>query len=151
MVFGNIRNSKIFVFLVFFLSINLINGFKPDKKDSKENQMNPRKNKDLSNYDKVCKIEDKCRECTFEELKNVAECQINGYKEIKHCVFYESKKIIDESFMTDTCNDNIRINPVYYFLFIFIILAGISFYVRKRYKSFMIQSILQKLSIIKDK
>ena len=68
MVFGNIRNSKIFVFLVFFLSINLINGFKPDKKDSKENQMNPRKNKDLSNYDKVCKIEDKCRECTFEEF-----------------------------------------------------------------------------------
>lgn len=124
---------------------------KPEKKENTEAQLNPKKIKNLNKYDKVCKITDKCRECTFEELKNIPECQVNGHKEIKHCIYSDGKIDVDEEYVTNSCDENIRTNPVYWCLVIFVFIGAVSFYVRKTQKNFMIKSMLEKLSIIKEK
>jgi len=138
--------------LLLFLSLfSFAISVKPDKKENREAQFNPKNIKNLNKYDKVCKIADRCRECTFEELKNIPECQVNGYKEIKHCIYSDGKIEVDEEYSTNSCDENMRTNPVYVCLIVFMIIGPISFYVRKSQKSFMIKSMLDKLSIIKEK
>ncbi len=143
--------KSLLVLNIYILLTKYANSVKPDKKENQDFQLNPKIIKNKNYYDKNCKTTDKCRECTFEELKTIPECQVNGYKEIKHCIYSEGRKDIDEEFITDTCDENIKTNQVYICLLIFIVIGLVSFYVRKTHKNFMVKSMLEKLSIIKEK
>lgn len=142
---------RIILFIFAFNIVSVTICFKPEKKINSDVNLNPKNVKNLSKYEKRCSVADKCRECTFEELKNIAECQVNGYKEIKHCLYSDGKKDVDEEYITKSCDENKKINPIYKCLLIISVIGAISFYVRRMNKKFMINSMLEKLSIIKDK
>jgi len=144
--------NSLFIYLaVIYILFSISICVKPEKDNLKDTQLNPKTIKNKSQYDKLCKITDKCRECTFEELKSIPECQATGNKQIEHCIYSNGKIDKDEEFITSSCNDNIRINLVFICLLIFIFIGSISFYVRKTHKNFMIKSMLERLSILKDK
>ena len=121
--------------------------FKPDNK-VQVSDLNQAKLK--GNYIKECVVKEKCRECTFEELKSMIECQATGYKVRKLCSFYDNTNLIEENIISDPCSDNIKINSVYYFLIVCVFIAVISWFVRKSHKNFLLQQLFEKLTIFKE-
>jgi hypothetical protein len=138
-------NFKILCLLLFSFLYN-INTFKPD---SKKTEITQNKVKHNSNYRKECTLKEKCRECTFEELKNTLECQSTGYKLIKHCSFYDDKKLVDENYYVEGCIENMRTNPVYIFLIICLFMGFLSFFIRKSHKNLILNQTLEKLTILR--
>ena len=124
---------------------------KPDKTEKNSGELNPKSLKILEKYDKKCKVTDKCRECTYEELKTIPECQLTGYKKIQNCIFSDGKKDIGDEFITESCSENIKMNKFLKYFLIFFLIGLVSFNVRRKHKNFMIKSMLEKLSILKDK
>jgi hypothetical protein len=137
----------IFIF-IFCFSIQNINSFKPD---AGKNEVIHGKLKPNSNYKKDCKIQDKCRECTFEELKTTVECQTTGYKQISLCGYYDGNNLIDEIYNAETCSENTKVNSVYYLLCICIVIGIFSWFIRKSHRNFLLKQMFEKLTILKDK
>lgn len=136
--------ANLCLLLIVFMNCYLC--FKPD---SKKNEIIQNKVKHNSNYRKECALKERCRECTFEELKNTPECQSTGYKLIKLCSFYDDKKLVDENYYVEACLDNIRTSPVYIFLIICLGLGFLSFYIRKNHRSLILSQTLEKLTILR--
>jgi hypothetical protein len=55
-----------------------------------------------------------------------------------------------ESFYDESCNENIKINKIYYFLLLNIIILIISYNLRKKEKEMTINNVMNKLSILKN-
>ena len=125
---------KVFIFLLSF-SISITVNINDNK-----NQRNIPNKKD-------CSPMEECHECTFLELKNNDECQLTGYKRRFHCIFENS----DETYYTESCNENIKFNSVYFFLFFCIILGIVTYVLQKNQKESAIKNVMTKLSIFKDK
>ena len=106
------------------------------------------KNKDKKIYAKEikCKIIDECQACSFDELKTIDDCQPTGYKRKMHC-FYEDNS---ERTYIEPCNENIRINSVYIFLLICIIIFFCSYKYQKTQKDSTLKNLMVKLSILKN-
>jgi hypothetical protein len=127
-------NKKKFFF--FFVIINII--FCVNIKE---------KNKNKNKNSKECSVYVECKACIFSELKSQKECQFTGYKKIIKCYFNEKKM---ESFYDESCNENIKINKIYYFLLLNIIILIISYNLRKKEKEMTINNVMNKLSILKN-
>jgi hypothetical protein len=147
---GNNRGFVFMIFIIFFIILNFVQCFKSDTKKSQGGISNFGVKKN-PNYRKDCLVKEKCRECSFEELKNYFECQPTGYKLIKHCRYFDDTKLADEEYFNEPCIDNIKINSVYYFLIICIFIGVLSFYFRKSHKSMILSQTLQKLTILRKK
>ena len=138
---------KFVLYLLFSILFVLksITSIKPELK-------NEIKSDDIKNnplFRKDCKIEEKCRECTFFELKNLEECQVTGYKLIKHCILYNDIKAQDEYYQNEHCNEISRINTVFYFLFLNLFLLIISAYIRTSHKRAILSNTFEKLTILR--
>ena len=97
----------------------------------------------LSKYDeKECKIIEECHFCNFFELKTLDICQIKGYKKKFYCNN-------DGKYYIESCKENMRINSVYIFLFICIIIFICSYRYQKTQKDFNLKNLMVKLSILK--
>lgn len=134
-----------YIIVIAFILLKSVLLFKPEPK-------NDIKSQDINNnplYRKECKVEEKCRECSFFELKNLEECQITGYKLIKHCILYNELKAQDEYYKNEHCNEKSRINSVYYFLFFNLVLLIISSYLRTSHKRAILSNTFEKLTIIR--
>ena len=94
------------------------------------------------NLEKECKIIEECRRCSFLELRTIDVCQINGYKKIFYCNS-------EDKYYTESCKENIRINPVYIFLFICIVIFICSYRYQKAQKDSNLKNLMVKLSILK--
>ncbi len=140
----------LFILLIFFGIINLNLCFKSDSKKSQGGISNFGVKKN-PNYKKDCLVKEKCRECSFDELKNYFECQPTGYKLIKHCKYFDESQLADEEYFNEPCIDNIKLNTVYYFLIICIFICILSFYFRKSHKSLILSQTLEKLTILRKK
>lgn len=103
-------------------------------------------------YKQKCKIGDKCRECSFDELKSIIECQMTGNKLTKICEFYDGvNNIVDESVHNEPCDLGYKFGGVLMF-FVFCVITGvISYLVRRSHKNFLLNQIYEKLTILKDK
>jgi hypothetical protein len=150
MKFSLNNKKQIFLSLLLILSLNIIKAFKPDSKKSQGGITNTDVKKN-PHYKKDCEVKEKCRECSFEELKNYFECQITGYKIIKHCRYYDETKLMDEEFYNEPCLENRKLNSVYVFLIICFVLGGLSFYIRKAHRSMILSQTLEKLTILRKK
>ena len=104
------KNLKFFAIIIIIYFLSNIYSFKPDKKEKDNVDFNPKTIKNLEKYEKKCKISDRCRECTYEELRTIPECQLTGYKEIQNCIFSEGKKYIGDEFITSSCKENMKMN-----------------------------------------
>lgn len=102
------------------------------------------KNSDNEDVYQNCEIIEQCHPCSFDELKTVEDCQINGYKQRIRCV-NKSENI----YYSETCSKNMRITPVLYFFVINVIVFLVSFRVLKNFKVNFNQ-IMIKLSSLKD-
>ena len=94
------------------------------------------------NLEKECKIIEECRRCSFLELRTIDICQINGYKKKFYCNS-------EDKYYTESCKENIRINPVYIFLFICIVIFICSYRYQKAQKDSNLKNLMVKLSILK--
>ena len=94
------------------------------------------------NLEKECKIIEECRRCSFLELRTIDVCQINGYKKKFYCNS-------EDKYYTESCKENIRINPVYIFLFICIVIFICSYRYQKAQKDSNLKNLMVKLSILK--
>jgi hypothetical protein len=121
------------------------------KTDSKKGDITSQDIKNQPHSKKECIIKEKCRECTFEELKTSVECQITGHKLLKHCTLYDDLKVIDDYYYNEHCNEVSKLNPVYYFLIFNIFLFLISVYVRTAHKSAILSQTFEKLTILRKK
>ena len=100
-------------------------------------------NESLSiNKEKECKVIDECHPCSFSELKTLDICQINGYKKKLYCVK-------EDKYYNEACNENKRINSVYIFLFVCILIFICSYRYQKIQKDSNIKNLMFKLSILK--
>lgn len=135
------------IICLFFIILNSIFAFKPD---NNKNDITGIRAKDNLKYKKECKVKEKCRECTFDELKFNNECQNTGFKLIKLCSFYDEHKLIDEEYYNESCNRN-KMNTVYTFLIICLIIGAFSFYVRQSHKNLLITKTMEKLTIFRKK
>lgn len=130
--------------------INLNQCFKSDSKKSQGGISNLGVKKN-PNYRKDCLVKEKCRECSFDELKNYLECQPTGYKLIKHCRYFDESQLADEEYFNEPCIDNVKLNSIYYFLIICILIGILSFYFRKSHKNMILSQTLEKLTILRKK
>ena len=94
------------------------------------------------NLEKECKIIEECRRCSFLELRTIDICQINGYKKKFYCNS-------EDKYYIESCKENIRINPVYIFLFICIVIFICSYRYQKAQKDSNLKNLMVKLSILK--
>ena len=94
------------------------------------------------NLEKECKLIEECRRCSFLELRTIDVCQINGYKKKFYCNS-------EDKYYTESCKENIRINPVYIFLFICIVIFICSYRYQKAQKDSNLKNLMVKLSILK--
>ena len=136
-----------FIICFYIIFLNSIFTFKPD---NTKNDITGIRAKDNPKYKKDCKIKEKCRECTFDELKFNKECQNTGFKLIKLCSFYDDQKLMDEEYFNESCPKN-KTNSVYIFLIICIIIGAISFYVRQNHKNLLLSKTMEKLTIFRKK
>ena len=134
--------------IIFLINLSLIFGFKPD---IKKNDITGQQVKNNPHYRKECITKEKCRECSFEELKNNFECQFTGYKLIKHCSYYNDLKLVDDDYLNESCSENMKINSVYILFLIFLIIAFLSFYIRKSHRHLILSKTLEKLTILRKK
>jgi hypothetical protein len=132
-----------------FFSIAVYGGVYSVKPADNKGEITNKKTKNAQNQRKECEIKEKCRECTFEEIRTSSECQTTGYKQLKHCNFYDDVKLVDEVYVSEPCVENIKINSVYVLFVVCVILGGFSFYIRKSHKNFILQKTFEKLTIIR--
>ena len=144
------NKKQIVLSVLLILLLNTIEAFKSDSKKSQGGITNTDVKKN-PHYRKDCEVREKCRECSFEELKNYFECQATGYKLIKNCRYYDESKLMDEEFYNEPCLENRKLNSVYVFLIICIVLGGLSFYTRKAHRSMILSQTLEKLTILRKK
>ena len=104
------------------------------------------KNSKLTNNDKECSTIDGCHACSFSELKTIDECQVNGYMKKMRCI----KKNNEEKIDYESCNENMKINSVYIFLTINIVIFIISYRYQKSQKDSSLKNLMVKLSILKN-
>lgn len=143
----NLRKIKISLLVLFIIIFQEVNCFKPD---SKKGDITQNTHKNDPNLKKECKTKERCRECTFDELKNMPECQQTGYKTLKHCSYYdENKKLVDEYYFKESCKEYMKINSVYWFLIICIIIGALAFHIRRSHKNFILNQTLEKLTILR--
>ena len=98
------------------------------------------------NHSKECTPIEECKVCSFDELKTIDECQSTGYKKKIRC-HYMSNQI---KMFYEPCNENTRINPVYIFLIICIIIFICSYKYQKTQKDSTLKNLMVKLSILKN-
>jgi hypothetical protein len=120
------------------------------KTDSDSAEINNNKIKNNPNFKKTCEVKENCRSCTFEELKISDECKSTGFKEIKYCMVYDGERLDDDYHTTESCESN-KINSIYLYLCFFTTTGILSLLLRKYYRKMMLQSTLEKITIIKDK
>ena len=140
---------KIIFFKLIFITIalsNIILSFKPT--DNKGELRNPKSNA-KQNQRKECEIKEKCRECTFEEIRLNTECQETGYKQLKHCNFYDDVKLVDEIYYSEQCSENMKINSVLILFVVSLVLSIFSYLIRKSHKKFILKRTFEKLTIIR--
>ncbi len=137
-----------FLLTTLLVLLNFTFNFKPE---AKKGDITSRDIKNNPHYRKECTIKEKCRECTFDELKTMGECQITGHKLIKHCVLYDDLKVKDEYYYNEHCNEKTKINSVYYFLFFNVIIFILSFYIRSSHKKAILSQTFEKLTILRKK
>ena len=125
-------SAKYIIILVFINSFDYANS-NGDNNNEKELKIN---------LEKECKIIEECRRCSFLELRTIEICQINGYKKKFYCNS-------EDKYYTESCKENIRINPVYIFLFICIVIFVCSYRYQKAQKDSNLKIIMVKLSILK--
>jgi hypothetical protein len=142
--------QKIKIIHLFIISslLFLIYSFKTDTKKA---DITSQDIKNQPHSKKDCIIKEKCRECTFEELKSSVECQITGHKLLKHCTLYDDLKVIDDYYYNEHCNEVSKLNPVYYFLILNILLFLFSAYIRTAHKSAILSQTFEKLTILRKK
>ena len=99
-----------------------------------------------NNQSNECKTIEECHSCTFNELKSIDECQVNGYKKKIQCI----NKNNEEKIYYESCNENTRINSVYIFLIICIVIFICSYRYQKTQKDSTLQNLMVKLSILKN-
>ena len=125
-------SAKYIIILVFINSFDFANS-NGDNNNEKELKIN---------LEKECKIIEECRRCSFLELRTIDVCQINGYKKKFYCNS-------EDKYYTESCKENIRINPVYIFLFICIVIFICSYRYQKAQKDSNLKNLMVKLSILK--
>ena len=125
-------NKIIFLLLVSLINTNL------DK--------NNEKNEKSINNNKECKSIDECHVCSLNELKTIDECQVNGYVKKILCL----NKDNEEKTNYESCKENMRINPVYIFLIINIVIFIFSYRYQKSQKDSSFKNLMVKLSILKN-
>ena len=125
-------SAKYIIILVFINSFDYANS-NGDNNNEKELKIN---------LEKECKIIEECRRCSFLELRTIDVCQINGYKKKFYCNS-------EDKYYTESCKENIRINPVYIFLFICIVIFICSYRYQKAQKDSNLKNLMVKLSILK--
>ena len=125
-------SAKYIIILVFINSFDFANS-NGDNNNEKELKIN---------LEKECKIIEECRRCSFLELRTMDVCQINGYKKKFYCNS-------EDKYYTESCKENIRINPVYIFLFICIVIFICSYRYQKAQKDSNLKNLMVKLSILK--
>ena len=104
-------------------------------------------NKDrLTNKIIDCKAIEECHSCAFDELKTIDECQVTGYKKKMKCL----NKNNEENIYIESCSENTKINSVYYFLIICIIIFVCSYRYQKTQKDSTLKNLMVKLSILKN-
>ena len=123
------------LFINYILTILFINSFSFISSSENENVVS-------INRHKECKIIEECHACTFYELKTIDICQVSGYKKKVYC-----KE--DDKYNNESCKENTRINPVYIFLFICIVIFICSYRYQKAQKNSNLQNLMVKLSILK--
>ena len=94
------------------------------------------------NFEKECKTIEECHRCSFLELKTIDICQINGYKKKFYCNS-------EDRYYTESCKENVLINPVYIFLLISIVIFICSYRYQKAQKDSNLKNLMVKLSILK--
>ena len=99
-----------------------------------------------NNKESECKPIEECHACTFNELKTIDECQVNGYKKKMHCLYKNN----EEKTYYESCNENTRINSVYIFLIMCIIIFFGSYRYQKTQKDSTFKNTMVKLSILKN-
>lgn len=142
----------LFVQIITLLVIQIYT-FSSDSKQKKghQNQLDIGKVKEIKSklsYKKNCLIKEHCKECTFEELKNLVECQSTGAKLLKQCVYFDENKNLENYYYNEPCNDA-KISSIFIFLFCSVILTICSFILRKTRKEFLVSQVLDKLTIFK--
>ena len=100
-----------------------------------------------SSEEEDCETIEKCHACNFDELRTIDECQVTGYKKKIQC---KGKNNEEEKFNIKSCNENTKINSVYIFLIICIIIFICSYRYHKSQKDSSLQNLLVKLSILKN-
>ena len=125
-------SAKYIIIIVFINSFDLANS-NGDNSNEKELKIN---------LEKECKVIEECRRCSFLELRTIDICQINGYKKKFYCNS-------EDKYYTESCKENIRINPVYIFLFICIVIFICSYRYQKAQKDSNLKNLMVKLSILK--
>ncbi len=123
-------------FIILFLFFSFI--YSVDIKDNK--------NKKIDNNEKECNPIEECNSCSFEELKTIDECQITGYKKKMKCI----NKNNEDKIYYESCNENTRINSVYIFFIICIIIFFCSYKYQKTQKDLTLKNLMVKLSILKN-
>ena len=93
-----------------------------------------------------CKAIEECHPCTFNELKTIDECQVTGYKKKMKCL----NKNNEENVYNESCSENTRINSVYFFLIICIVIFICSYRYQKTQKDSTLKNLMVKLSILKN-
>lgn len=137
------------VFIIFILLTSQIYSFKPDKKNEATELNNLPKNYDKLN--KTCNIMEKCRDCTFDEIKRVSECQTTGSIELVECLYLDKhNNTVDRVFSTEQCGEASQYKIILYLLISFVF-AVFGFILRRQRKKAILQNTLEKLSIFKDK
>jgi hypothetical protein len=119
-------------------------------KDIDNGQISNKRIKTNPNFKKICEAKESCRLCTLEELKNAEECRVTGYKEIMYCTVYDGERLDNDYYSTEPCESD-KINIVYLYLMLFFTTGVLSLLMRKYYRKMMLQSTLNKITIIKDK
>ena len=123
-------------YIILLLFANLFRFINSSEDENKEKDI-------LSKYNETdCKIIEECHSCSFFELKTLDICQINGYKKKFYCNN-------DGKYYIESCKENMRINSVYIFLFICIIIFICSYRYQKTQKDFNLKNLMVKLSILK--
>lgn len=140
---------KIHLIKIFFITTTLFNCILNFKPSDNRGEITKKKSNNNANQRKECEIKEKCRECTFEEIKTNSECQESGYKQLLHCNFYDDVILIDEIYFSEQCSENLKTNSVYVLLVISVLLGLLSFYIRKSHKKFILQKTFEKLTIIR--
>ena len=97
-------------------------------------------------HNNSCKPIEECKVCSFDELKTIDECQSTGYRKRMRCRSMSNQ----EKIFYEPCNENTRINPVYIFLIICIVIFICSYKYQKTQNDSTLKNLMVKLSILKN-